>query len=314
MIGGREGRCSKTGSRLSWWPWSTYRACFLGSLPGSLAIFWLGNVNHDVFKTSSQIRESRQLWVFCYTRATGSKQFSTCKPKVLNLGSTKNHRGTFKNISCPPVAFLWLVFNVPCFQTTGEKLREFPVCSWKTVIRLLLVLQSPVPTVHTAFICLAWPPAVHSPRLLQALPPWLIMLIACHLFMCPYVSLPMWAGELFPGRSHSGTPELPLPVKRLTLKLLLPTTDSCLCCAGLLLNPGVRGGEHEQKKSVRSNFSSQRIKSWPPAAAGGSTSGSSVYKVHGENRRGSSRPVFPPRFPDANRSFGGLFRSLKPNS
>lgn len=34
-----------------------------------------------------------------------------------------------------------------------------------------------------------------------------------------------------------------------------------LCCAGLLLNPGVRRGEHDQKKSIRSNFSSQRIKS-----------------------------------------------------
>lgn len=98
--------------------------------------------------------------MFCYTRATGSKQFSTCKPKVLNLGSTKNHRGTFKNITCPPVAFLWLVFNVPCFQTTGEKLREFPVCSWKTVEKTTFSLSHQTPAGSSK-------PSAHCPHSLH---------------------------------------------------------------------------------------------------------------------------------------------------
>lgn len=179
--------------------------------------------------------------------------------------------GAFKNTVAHQLPFYGLGSVCPVFKGQGESLENS--CSWKIIEKTFSPSnQTPAHSSkpRAAFLNLEWPLAVYTPPLaLNRLPPWLIHL---------YVLLPKWAQELLMGRSHSCTPESPLPMESLTLKLiLLSTTDSCLCCARPPLSPGVRVEGSMMKNSVRSDFCPQRIKSRQPAAAGGSSSGSSGY-------------------------------------
>lgn len=90
---------------------------------------------------------------FCYTRATGLENFSSCKPKFLNPGCTlESHKDPLKKKKNPPAAFLWCGFSVLFSKdrerakriTTlaGRPLRRLPSLQ---VIRFLSVLPSQVP-------------------------------------------------------------------------------------------------------------------------------------------------------------------------
>lgn len=156
--------------------------------------------------------------------------------------------GTFK----PPVAHQLLFYeacSVCCFQTTGnlENFQSPPGRQPKTTFSLSHQTPAgssgPVPLSHTFIYThqhdcqrLVSP----SLLLLQALPPWLIMLLACHL-SCVCRSASRELGTL-QGRV-TVAPQNRLWVERLTLQAAPAHNGLLPVPAGLLLVLGLEGGE-----------------------------------------------------------------------